>query len=231
MTTSYFLTVRRDRGSRDHMILSGGERLLWHGRCAVAEFSGPAAVDAGPSRWQLPPATEVLVTDRRLAFAYPVRPVSAGPPRVWPPYRTVPSLPDSPPDGDGDVAAGEVRWQWPHHLALHPGDAARAPRLGLVCEGRGTRPMLVLAGGDVATVSEADRLANLVRRAVAQFRLDHATMLGLPTAEARMLARLLIDPEFANYPGGAGQSVHVPGAVRMAGGATVVPPVPAARAS
>jgi hypothetical protein len=62
-------------------------------------------------------------------------------------------------------------------------------------------------------VSDADRLANVIRQAVARFRIDNAAKLGLTAAQARMLSRLLIGPEFMNHLGGEGQTVSMLGAL------------------
>lgn len=220
---SHFLTVDEADPAAELVPLAGGERVLWRGRAALAEYPGPGMPAGSPPNWTLPTSTDVVVTDRRLAFAHAVKPVTVGAPQTWPPYQAL--SPTSAPEGA--VARGELRWQWPSLIAVRPGDRPRdtdrtlaaAPasptRVGLVCGNREGQPTLVLAGGDLTTVGDADHLGNVLRRAVVQFRLDHAAMLGLPVPRARMLARLLIDPEFANHPGGPGLSVELPGAVRM----------------
>ena len=47
--------------------LQSGERVLWHGRCGVAEyaFEQPESMP----RWTLPESTEVVVTDRRVRYS------------------------------------------------------------------------------------------------------------------------------------------------------------------
>jgi hypothetical protein len=219
MTRSFFLSEQRTPAARRALEVTGGERVLWQGRCALAEFPDPSAVDVSAPAWELPPTTEVLVTDRRLAFAHRVQPVSVGAPRVWPPYRALRPVPAADPAAPGEAVLGELRWQWPEHLAVDPGAdmPGATARIGLVCGARDARPMLLLGAGDLTDVTAADRLANLLRRAVVQFRLDHAAMLGLPVPRERMLARLLIDAEFDNRPGGPGATLHVPGAIRMSG--------------
>ena len=225
---THFLAVGRaprpDEPGVGLVPLAGGERVLWHGRAALAEYPGPGLPAGSPPNWTLPTSTEVLVTDRRLAFAHAVRPVTVGAPQVWPPYQAL-----SPVTTSDEIAHGELRWQWPDLVAVRPGDAvpgadralsavpARPTRVGLVCATRDGTPTLVLAGGDLDSVAAADHLGNVLRRAIVQFRLDHAAMLGLPVPRARMLARLLIDPEFANREGGAGQAVELPGGVKMSG--------------
>lgn len=162
------------------------ERVLWQGHAAVAEFALSDG-ELAPPRWSLPDTTEVTVTDRRVAYAH----VS------------------------GEVTSGETRWLWPQHVRVQPGarTADSISEIHLVCgPADGNWPTLVLAGGDVTTVRDADRIANLLRRAIVQFRLDNADGLGLSTPQSRMLSRLLITPEFGNYPGGAGQTVSLPGA-------------------
>ncbi|MEV8505840.1 translation initiation factor 2 [Actinoplanes sp. NPDC051475] len=175
--------------------LQGGERALWRGRCAVAEYAFDRA--ASFPRWTLPEATEVLVTDRRLGYAY-----------------TSSESPD-----DLEITSGELRWLYPQHIRVQPGTrtpgrAASATQIQLVCGGAdGSFPALVLAGGDLAEVGDADRLANILRHAIARFRVDNADKLGLATPQARMLSRLLIGPEFSNYQGGEGQTVSLLGAL------------------
>jgi hypothetical protein len=229
--TSYFLSVDRrppaipaPRLGRpdDLIVLHEGERVVWQGCAAVAE---QGADSDAPMRWSLPPATRVVVTDRRIAYAHPVRPTSVTPrdrdELIWPPYPTlsptgVPAQPDA-------LARGEVRWLWPHELRVRPG-VTRAPgrdgrptQVQLVCEtSGGERPTLVLSGGDLTAVTDADRLANLLRRAIAEFRLDNARTLELSVAHARMLSRLLIGPEFTGHLGGPGRSVAMAAGLWMA---------------
>jgi hypothetical protein len=77
----------------------------------------------------------------------------------------------------------------------------------------GSYPALVFAGGDIRTVGDGDKLANVLRQAIARFRVDHAADLGLTTPQARMLSRLVIGPEFTNHQGGEGQTVALSGAL------------------
>ena len=166
---------------------SPGERVLWSGHCAVAEyaFEEPASLP----RWTLPEGTEVLVTEDRVVY----RDTATG-------------------------ATGELRWPWPQHLRVQPGsrDSGRAgtvTQIQLVCPGPdGTFPALVFAGGDLATVGDADRLANVLRHAIARYRVEHATELGIPAIQVRVLSRLVIGPEFNNRQSGEGQTVSLLGA-------------------
>jgi hypothetical protein len=172
--------------------LHGGERAMWRGRCGVAEYAFEEA--ASLPRWTLPESTDVLVTDQRVLYAYTAA------------------------DGH-QVRSGELRWLWPQHLRVQPGQVSRdrgaaATQIQLVCGGTdGTYPALVFAGGDLATVADADRVANVIRQAIARFRLDNAAKLGLSTSQARMLSRLLIGPEFRNHQGGEGETVSLLGAM------------------
>jgi hypothetical protein len=158
----------------------------------VAEYSFDRAESL--PLWTLPETTDVLVTDQRVRFTYA--------------------------DGDASQARfGEVRWHWPQHLRVQPGArstdrGAAASQIQLVCAGAdGSWPALVLAGGDLASVPEADHLANTIRQAIARFRVDHADKLGLTTPQSRMLSRLLMGPEFRNHQGGDGQTVSLLGAL------------------
>lgn len=175
--------------------LPGGERLVWRGRCAVAEYAFDEA--ASLPRWTLPETTEVLVTDRRIAYAH--------------------ATSDHP--DEREITSGDLMWLWPQHLRVQPGArsqgrAAAAAQLQLVCAGPDdTFPALVFAGGDLRTVGDADRLANLIRHAIARFRLDNTGKLGLTAPQARVLSRLLIGPEFTNFQGGEGQTVSILGAL------------------
>jgi hypothetical protein len=177
--------------------LPGAERALWQGRCAVAEYAFDQA--ASLPRWALPETTEVLITDQRVMYAY--------------------TRSDSP--DDLEVTSGELRWLWPQHLRVQPGArtagrAAAAAQIQLVCAASdGSFPALVFAGGDLATVNDADQMANLIRHAIARFRVDNAEKLGLTTPQARMLSRLLIGPEFSNFQGGEGQTVTLLGALSV----------------
>jgi hypothetical protein len=173
--------------------LEGGERVMWRGRAGVAEYAFDQA--ASLPRWTLPETTDLLVTDRRMIYAYVAE------------------------DGDQVITSGELRWLWPQYLRLQPGArtterGAAASQIQLVCSASdGSFPALVIAGGDLRTVGDADRVANVLRQAIARFRVDNAKHLGLSTGQARMLSRLLIGPEFMNHQGGDGQTVSLAGAM------------------
>lgn len=168
-----------------------GERVMWRGRAGVAEY----AVDRAASlpRWTLPESTQVLVTDRRAVYAYTS-------------------------DRDRTISSGELRWPFPQHLRLQPGGRPGEPgaavsQIQLVCgSADGSFPALVFAGGDLRGAGEIDRLANVLRVAIARFRVDSADRLGLTANQARALSRLLIGPEFSAYPGGEGRTVSLAGA-------------------
>jgi hypothetical protein len=171
--------------------LEGKERVMWRGRAGVAEYAFDRA--ASMPRWTLPESTHLLVTDRRVVYAHA--------------------------SGDLEVTSGELRWLWPQYLRLQPGARSRhrgaaATQIQLVCGATdGSYPAVVFAGGDLRTVADADRMANVLRQAIARFRLDHAAELDLTTPQARMLSRLVIGPEFANHQGGEGQTVALSGAL------------------
>ncbi|MGA5301938.1 translation initiation factor 2 [Nucisporomicrobium flavum] len=190
--------------------LHGGERELWRGRCAVAEYAFDRA--ASLPRWTLPESTEVLVTDHRILYAH-----------------TTSDSPD-----DLEITSGELRWLYPQHLRVQPGSRtpgrpAVATQVQLVCGGAdGSFPALVFAGGDVTEVREADRLANVIRHGIARFRVDNAEKLGLTTPQARMLSRLLIGPEFTSLHGGDGQTISLLGALPVPHAATPAEPAPEA---
>jgi hypothetical protein len=190
MTGQHFLSAA---GTDVFGPLHGGERMMWRGRCGVAEYAFEEA--ASLPLWTLPETTDVLVTDQRVVYAY-----AAG--------------------GDvPQVRSGELRWLWPQHLRVQPGArstdrGAAATQVQVVCAGAdGSWPALVFAGGDLRSVTEADHLANTMRQAIARFRVDHAGKLGLTTPQARMLSRLLMSPEFRNHQGGSGQTVSLLGAL------------------
>jgi hypothetical protein len=188
--------------------LHGGERVMWRGRAGVAEYAFEQ--HASLPRWTLPESTEILVTDRRVAYAY--------------------TSSDSP--DDLEITSGELRWLWPQHLRVQPGSreagrSAAATQIQLVCGASdGSWPALVFAGGDLATVGDADRLANAIRQAIARFRIDNAGKLALTIPQSRILSRLLIGPEFSNYQGGPGQTVSLPGALLVSRSALTDAPAP-----
>ncbi|GAA2547457.1 hypothetical protein GCM10010435_15900 [Winogradskya consettensis] len=177
--------------------LPDGERSLWHGRCAVAEYAFDQA--ASLPRWTLPETTEVLVTNRRIRYAHTSR-----------------ENPD-----DLRVTSGEVLWYYPEHIRVQPGPVVdgrpvAATQLQLVCAGAdGSFPALVFAGGELGEVSHADKVANVIRHAIARFRVNHAGDLGLSVEVARELAKMLVGPEFVNAEGGDGQTVTLIGALSV----------------
>src|SRR3954453_10707704 len=174
MPEIFFLSASGADPVRSLLTSLGTERVLWSGRCAVAEyaFEEPASLP----RWTLPEETDVFVTETRVAFVDPA--VQAG---------------------------GELHWPWPQHLRVQPGNretgrAATVTQIQLVCGGpEGTFPALVFAGGDLSTIKDADRLANVLRQSIARFRVEYSADLGLAAPQARMLSRLVIGPEFSNH--------------------------------
>ncbi|MFI6076979.1 hypothetical protein ACIA5C_36145 [Actinoplanes sp. NPDC051343] len=192
MPDMFFLSASGPEPVRSLQESLGTERILWTGRCAVAEyaFDEPASLP----RWTLPEETGVVVTETRVVFV----------------------------DPDGQ-AGGELHWLWPQHLRVQPGNrdtgrSATVTQIQLVCNGPGgTFPALVVAGGDLATVGDADRLANALRQSIARFRVEHSGELGLAAPQTRMLSRLVIGPEFNNYQGGEGQTVSLLGSMEVEG--------------
>jgi hypothetical protein len=189
MPDKYFLSASGTFVSgADLMTSVHGERVLWSGHCAVAEyaFDEPASLP----RWTLAEETEVVVTEKRVVYA-----------------------------NFAGQAVGELRWHWPQHLRVQPGNrdtgrSATVTQIQLVCAGSGgSFPALVFAGGDLTAVGDADRLANVLRQAISRFRVEHAAELGLTMPQSRMLSRLVIAPEFSNYQGGEGQTVTLLGSV------------------
>ncbi|MFF5293789.1 translation initiation factor 2 [Paractinoplanes globisporus] len=189
MSERFFLAASGTAGD------AAGSRVLWTGRCGVAEyaFEEPSSLP----RWTLPEETEVAVTEDKVVYRDP----STG-------------------------ATGELLWLFPQHLRVQPGNrdtgrSATVTQIQLVCSGPGgSFPALVFAGGDLATVGDADRLANVLRQAIARYRVEHAAELGIAAPQARMLSRLVIGPEFNNYQGGEGQTVS------LLGSASVIEPQP-----
>jgi hypothetical protein len=170
--------------------LDGGERVLWRGRCAVAEYAFDEA--SSLPRWTLPEGTDVVVTDRRVRYVY---------------------------DDENTRSSGELFWLWPQHLRVQPGNRetgrnGTVTQIQLVCKGpEGTFPALVFAGGELSKISAADHLANTMRQAIARFRVENADLIGVPAVQARMLSRQVIGPEFSNHLGGQGQTVTLLGEV------------------
>ncbi|WP_305785209.1 translation initiation factor 2 [Symbioplanes lichenis] len=173
--------------------LPEGERSLWRGRSAVAEYAFDQA--ASLPRWTLPETTEVLVTNHRIVYAHT--------------------------SDDFEVRSSEMSWVFPQHIRVQPartedGRTAAVAQLQLVCGGSdGSFPALVFAGGDLTETSDADKLANVVRHAIARYRVDNAGKLGISVEDARELVKNLIGPEFAGTDGGEGQTVSLLGALAV----------------
>jgi hypothetical protein len=172
--------------------LDGGERILWRGRCAVAEYAFDEA--SSLPRWTMPEETDVIVTDRRVRYVH---------------------------DSNDTHRSGELFWLWPQHLRVQPGNRetgrnGTVTQIQLVCKGPdGTFPALVFAGGELSKINAADHLANTIRQAIARFRVENADLIGVPAVQARMLSRLVIGPEFSNHLGGQGQTVTLLGEVQV----------------
>lgn len=132
-----------------------------------------------------------------------------------------------PPRDDEAIAGaivGQVRWQWPYWLHVVPPRAAAGTggrraqhegRILLVCKAYGVRglPALVLSGGDLEAPAGVDLVANVIRGAVATFRVAHASALGLRPGEVGAVAARMAGPVFSNPSGGSGQGTNLPGSL------------------
>ncbi|GAA3766346.1 hypothetical protein GCM10022225_60870 [Plantactinospora mayteni] len=169
------------------LVLDTDERVLWRDRVEVAGYL--LAPDAGPDElaWALPQPAEVIVTDRRLCYVCldchlgPAPGLQADSRHR---RRTGPA--------GSRVVTGQIRWQWPAGLRVlsagtgpetDPGTAGE--RLLVVCDAvRATgRPALALSGGPLDSPQRVRRLATVIRRAVAGFRLANPAMVELAPPE------------------------------------------------
>jgi hypothetical protein len=166
----------RDRA----VVIESDEQILWRGQVNLAGYLiGNRSVQA-ERRWTLPRCADVVVTDRRLAYVCDdwdlVRVGATRPVGVRPGRR--PAL------GAGNrIATGQVLWQWPVRLHLMPAPGPQG--VLVVCDSmRETRrPALALAGGAAGRADDARRLAVLIRRAVARFRLANPDVVELSPRE------------------------------------------------
>jgi hypothetical protein len=162
------------------IVLEPDEQVRWRGEANLAGYLiGNRSVQA-ERRWTLPGRADVVVTDRRLAYVCDdwdlarvgmSRPVGVRPGRR-------PAL------GSGTrIATGQILWQWPVRLHLMPAPGPQG--VLVVCDSmRATRrPALALAGGAAGRTDDARRLAVLIRRAVAAFRLANPHVVELSPRE------------------------------------------------
>ncbi|MFB9239481.1 hypothetical protein ACFFWC_28760 [Plantactinospora siamensis] len=172
-------------GWRRELVLEDGERVCWRGLADLAGYLlRPRFVDR-ERVWSLPRPAEVTVTDRRLAYVCAGWTLSAAAPARGPRHRR-----HEPP---ARIATGQVRWQWPSRLHVPP-PATRPDRPGhllLVCDSLRTirQPALALGGGDLADPAARYELAQLIRRAVATFRLADPVVTDLSPTERDALRR------------------------------------------
>lgn len=161
------------------VVLDPGEAALWRGRVNVAGYLLGPSLGNGRLHWSLLRPADLTVTDRRLAFVcedWDFGEVTAG---QAPPGRPRHRRRDR---AGSRIVTGQIRWQWPGRLHLMPAEAAtesrpeRPERVLLVCDSLRTirQPALALgAGDDLGQHGAARELVDLVRRAVARFRLAH----------------------------------------------------------
>jgi hypothetical protein len=100
----------------------------------------------------------------------------------------------------GVVMVGQLRWQWPVAMHVHPGSSGSPPRgdgvqdAGLILITGAFRtagkPALRLFGGDLSGPIVAGQVSLLVGQAIVRFRLDRAVALGLDEAATRRLGGL-----------------------------------------
>jgi hypothetical protein len=167
------------------VVLEPAEEVLWRGRVNLAGYLiGNRSVQA-ERRWTLPRCADVVITDRRLAYVCDdwdlVRVGATRAAGVRPGRR--PAL------GSGTrIATGQILWQWPVRLHLRPAPGPQG--VLIVCDSmRETRrPALALAGGAAGRADDARRLAVLIRRAVAGFRLANPDVVELSPRERDGLA-------------------------------------------
>ncbi|MFY1688306.1 hypothetical protein [Plantactinospora sp. WMMB782] len=169
------------------LVLDTDERVLWRDRVEVAGYL--LAPDAGPDElaWSLPRPAEVTVTDRRLTYVCGDCHIGPAPaPRLAARHRRPVG-----PVGTG-VVTGQIRWQWPAGLRILAAgnDPRTAPggtdeRLLVVCDAVRAvgRPALALSGGPLDSPQSVRRLATVIRRAVAGFRLANPAMVELAPPE------------------------------------------------
>lgn len=197
------------------LVLEPDEQVLWRDEVDVAGHLLAPDDSSGELVWTLPRRAEVTVTDRRLAYVCVDWRIGSAPV----PWAGSRQRRRSAPIGS-HVVTGQIRWQWPSALrilpATGPEDGGRNPeRLLVVCDAvRSTgRPALALSGGTLGSARTVRRVATLIRRGVAGFRLANPTMVELAPPEwDALLARAGLAP-FADALADPERGVDLPGAL------------------
>ncbi|MFC6018478.1 hypothetical protein ACFP2T_19990 [Plantactinospora solaniradicis] len=173
---------------RRRLVLDSDEQVLWHDQIEVTGYLLTPGGGVDELAWTLPRQAEVVVTDRRLTYVCADCHIGPAPGfRADPRHRR-----RTGPVGTR-VVTGQIRWQWPSALRIVPsttgtgGGPGRdgAERLLVVCDAvRATgRPALALSGGPLGSAQSLRRLATVIRRAVAGFRLANPAMVELAPPE------------------------------------------------
>ncbi|GAB3964421.1 hypothetical protein V1634_01450 [Plantactinospora veratri] len=169
------------------LVLDTDERVLWRDRVQVAGYL--LAPHAGPDElaWSLPRPAEVTVTDRRLTYVCVDCHIGPAPGLGADPRHRRRTGPVT-----SRVVTGQIRWQWPAGLRIlapgagpQTGPAVTGERLLVVCDAVRAigRPALALSGGPLDSRQSVRRLATVIRRAVAGFRLANPAMVELAPPE------------------------------------------------
>ncbi|MGX7676633.1 hypothetical protein [Plantactinospora sp. DSM 117369] len=169
------------------LVLDTDERVLWRDRVEVAGYLLNPGVGPDELAWSLPRPAEVTVTDRRLTYVCVDCHIGPAPGLQADPRHRRRTGPVS-----SRVVTGQIRWQWPAGLrilsagtGLDADPDATGERLLVVCDAvRATgRPALALSGGPLDSPQRVRRLATVIRRAVARFRLANPAMVELAPPE------------------------------------------------
>ncbi|MFY1673508.1 hypothetical protein ACN27G_26690 [Plantactinospora sp. WMMB334] len=195
------------------LILDADERVLWRDRVEVTGYLLTPGGGPDELAWSLPRQAEVTVTDRRLTYICADCHIGPAPAlRTDPRHRR-----RSGPVG-GRVVTGQIRWQWPAGLRILGPDAATGvatERLLVVCDAvRATgRPALALSGVALDSPQSVRRLATVIRRAVAGFRLANPAMMELAPPEWDALITRAGPALFADALADPRRGIDLPGAL------------------
>ncbi|MBE1485411.1 hypothetical protein [Plantactinospora soyae] len=200
------------------LVLDADEQVLWHDQIEVAGYLLTPGGGVDELAWTLPRQAEVVVTDRRLTYVCADCHIGPAPGfRADPRHRR-----RSGPVGTR-LVTGQIRWQWPSALRIvRPVDEAGgapvrddAERLLVVCDAvRATgRPALALSGGPLESAQGIRRLATVIRRAVAGFRLANPAMVELAPPEWDALIARAGMALFADALADPRRGIDLPGAL------------------
>lgn len=219
-TDRFYPLVQPDGAIR----LASDETVIWRGKANVGEYLYTEKFDDYDRLWELPEPADVLITNKRIVFLCERWTLGGG----WRSHGTAPvttallnaaSKMRAAAQRRGVVMVGHCRWEWPVFIQVQPGapaiqkQRAREPSILLAAKAGRQKGHYTLrfSGPALTTAAAAEAAGNAIMRALASYRLSHASVLGLDERELKRLSELNRDRPFTVAESQSSQRFNLPG--------------------